>query len=67
MNPTELDRIRRSHAKLAPKNKGMGHFARMQDEKLTKEHAYELNRKNVCSRCFMVKTTRGVCSMGCDD
>ncbi|MNM47771.1 hypothetical protein D3C81_587430 [compost metagenome] len=39
----------------------------LQDQQLKREHSWELNKSNRCSKCFILKTKSGKCSMGCDD
>lgn len=48
-------------------SKKLAFIIQMQDQKLTKEHRWELNKNNRCNKCYILKTINGKCSMGCDD
>lgn len=67
----ELEYLRRKYAGVIrdkPVGKSSaGYWADVQDKKLSEEHAYELNKRNVCPRCQMLRTKSGKCSMGCDE
>lgn len=63
----EIERMRQYGRRWIPHKTGAGYWGMIQDAKLTKEHAYEMNKKNVCPSCHMVLTKRGKCPMGCND
>lgn len=57
----EIERMRQWGKRHIPPKTGAGFYANIQDEKLRKEHAYDMNKKNVCPRCHTVKSKRGEC------
>lgn len=44
---------------------GLKNMLRAQDSKLAKEHAWEMNRNNACTKCWMIKNNNGYCPSGC--
>jgi len=46
-------------------NSSLAFIISMQDQKLRKTHAFELNKKNHCPKCNMVMTTLKKCPMEC--
>jgi hypothetical protein len=67
----QLEYLRRKHAGVIrdkPSGKSSaGYWAEVQDRKAMEEHSYELNKRNVCPSCHMLRTKSGKCSMGCDE
>lgn len=63
----EIQRSRNYGKRYIPEKTGAGFYAAIQDEKLKVEHSFDLNKRNVCGKCNMLKSRNGKCSMGCDE